>query len=40
MPLVHAGIPDTDAGKGHEKGWNYFLGIFTGQFGNASRGEE
>ena len=32
MTLVHSGIPDTDAGKGHEKGWNYFLDIFPGQF--------
>ena len=28
MTLVHSGIPDTDAGRGHEKGWNYFLDIF------------
>lgn len=32
MTLVHSGIPDTDAGKGHEKGWNYFLDIFPRQF--------
>ena len=36
MTLVHSGIPDTDAGRGHEKGWNYFLDIFPGQFENAS----
>jgi len=36
MTLVHSGIPDTDRGRGHEKGWNYFLGIFTEQFGNGS----
>ena len=35
MTLVHSGIPDTDAGRGHEKGWNYFLDIFPGQFGMA-----
>ena len=40
MTLVHSGIPDTDAGRGHEKGWNYFLDIFTGQFGNGSRKEK
>jgi len=32
MTLVHSGIPDTDAGKGHEKGWNYFFDIFPRQF--------
>ena len=37
MTLVHSGIPDTDAGRGHEKGWNYFLDIFPGQFGNSSK---
>ena len=35
MTLVHSGIPDTEAGRGHEKGWNYFLDIFPGQFGMA-----
>jgi uncharacterized protein YndB with AHSA1/START domain len=25
MPLVHLGLPDTEAGRGHERGWNYFL---------------
>jgi uncharacterized protein YndB with AHSA1/START domain len=33
MTLVHANLPDTDEGRSHEKGWNYFLGIFPGQFG-------
>jgi uncharacterized protein YndB with AHSA1/START domain len=33
LTLVHAGLPDHDLAKGHEKGWNYFLGIFPGQFG-------
>jgi uncharacterized protein YndB with AHSA1/START domain len=37
MTLVHSDLPDTDGGRGHEKGWNYFLGIFTEQFGNGSR---
>ena len=36
MTLVHSDLPDTDGGRGHEKGWNYFLGIFTEQFGNGS----
>jgi len=35
MTLVHSGLPDNDRGRGHEKGWNYFLGIFTEQFGNS-----
>src|SRR5208337_3325848 len=25
MTLVHSGLPDTDGGRSHEKGWNYFL---------------
>jgi len=33
MALVHSGLPDDDRGRGHEKGWNYFLNIFPGQFG-------
>ena len=37
MTLIHAGLPDTDGGRGHEKGWNYFLGIFLEQFGSGSR---
>lgn len=36
MTLVHSDLPDTDGGKGHEKGWNYFLEIFREQFGNGS----
>ena len=38
MTLVHSGLPDTDGGRGHEKGWNYFLNIFPEQFINVSRG--
>lgn len=37
MTLVHSGLPDTQEGKGHEKGWNYFLEIFLDQFGNGAR---
>jgi hypothetical protein len=40
MTLVHTGIPDTEAGRGHEKGWKYFLDIFPEQFGNGSRKEK
>ena len=36
MTLVHADLPDTEAGAGHEKGWNYFLGNFTERFGKSS----
>jgi uncharacterized protein YndB with AHSA1/START domain len=32
MTLVHAGLPDTNQGKGHEKGWNFFMGSFCEQF--------
>jgi uncharacterized protein YndB with AHSA1/START domain len=32
MTLVHSDLPDSDGGRGHEKGWNYFLGIFTERF--------
>jgi DNA-binding transcriptional ArsR family regulator/uncharacterized protein YndB with AHSA1/START domain len=37
MTLVHSGLPDTDGGRKHEKGWTYFLDIFPQQFGNAAR---
>jgi hypothetical protein len=39
MTLVHSGLPDSDGGRGHEKGWNYFLDMFPQQFGDASRRE-
>jgi uncharacterized protein YndB with AHSA1/START domain len=31
MTLVHSGLPDTDGGRSHEKGWNYFLDGFLSQ---------
>src|ERR1700745_1396733 len=37
MTLVHSDLPDHELARGHEKGWNYFLEIFSGQFGNGSR---
>jgi uncharacterized protein YndB with AHSA1/START domain len=37
MTLVHSDLPDTDGGRGHQKGWNYFLGIFPDQFGGTRR---
>ena len=39
MTLAHSGLPDTDEARGHERGWNYFLGIFREQFGSGSRAE-
>ena len=32
MTLTHTGLPDTNGGKGHEKGWNFILGNFAEQF--------
>ena len=37
MTLVHSELPDCEPAKGHEKGWNYFLGTFIEQFGRGSR---
>jgi uncharacterized protein YndB with AHSA1/START domain len=31
MTLVHSGLPDTESGRDHEDGWNYFLDIFVKQ---------
>jgi uncharacterized protein YndB with AHSA1/START domain len=39
MTLVHSDLPDTDEARGHERGWNYFFGIFSEQFANGSRKE-
>jgi hypothetical protein len=39
MTLVHSDLPDHELARGHEKGWNYFLGIFREQFGKGSRKE-
>ena len=39
MTLAHSGLPDTDEARGHEQGWNYFVGIFREQFGSGSRKE-
>jgi len=35
MTLVHSGLPDTDGGRGHEKGWNFFLDNFHKKFTGA-----
>ena len=37
MTLVHSGLPDDGKARSHEKGWNYFLGRFSEQFGDTSR---
>lgn len=34
MTLVHSGLPDTEEGRSHEKGWNYFLGMFAEKHGH------
>jgi uncharacterized protein YndB with AHSA1/START domain len=39
MTLVHSDLPDTAEARGHERGWNYFLGIFREQFGSGTRQE-
>jgi uncharacterized protein YndB with AHSA1/START domain len=39
MTLVHSDLPDCERAKGHENGWNYFLGVFKEQFGSGSRKE-
>ena len=31
MRLVHSGLPDTDGGRSHEKGWSFFLDGFQSQ---------
>ena len=40
MTLVHSKLPDTDGGRGHEKGWNFFLDNFHKKFTDASRKKE
>jgi uncharacterized protein YndB with AHSA1/START domain len=35
VTLVHSDLPDHEVAKAHERGWNYFLGIFLEQFGEA-----
>jgi len=40
MTLVHSNLPDTDAGRSHDKVWSYFLGMFLEQIGAASRKDQ
>lgn len=37
MTLVHAGLPDNEEGRGHERGWTYFLGLFTERYAKPAR---
>jgi uncharacterized protein YndB with AHSA1/START domain len=32
MTLVHADLPDTEGGRGHDKGWNFFFDSFSRGF--------
>jgi len=36
MTLVHSNLPDNEKARSHERGWNYFLGIFPEQFGKTT----
>jgi uncharacterized protein YndB with AHSA1/START domain len=33
MTLVHSGLPETERGRAHEKGWNFFLANFSERIG-------
>jgi hypothetical protein len=37
MTLVHSGLPNNSGGRGHERGWNYFMDKFSKDFGGARR---
>jgi uncharacterized protein YndB with AHSA1/START domain len=36
MTLLHSDLPDDERARSHQKGWNYFLGMFLEQFEVAS----
>jgi uncharacterized protein YndB with AHSA1/START domain len=36
MTIFHRGIPDTEGGRSHEKGWNYFVDLLAKQLGKAA----
>jgi uncharacterized protein YndB with AHSA1/START domain len=40
MRLVHEGIPDSEEGRGHEDGWNYFLDGFAKQLSSTESGTQ
>ena len=37
MTLVHSGLPDTDGGRSHDAGWNYFMDRFVGNWEHLNR---
>ena len=37
MTLVHSGLPDTDGGRSHNSGWNYFLDKLLDHFENGKK---
>jgi uncharacterized protein YndB with AHSA1/START domain len=37
MTLTHSNLPVHELAKGHQNGWNYFIGLFLEQFGSGSR---
>ena len=36
MTLVHSGLPDTEGGKSHERGWKHFLDSYPKHFARAA----
>ena len=34
MTITHSGLPDTEGGRSHERGWSFFLSKFPDQFGD------
>ena len=40
MTLVHSGLPDTDGGRSHEKGWSFFMDSFSQHYPDASRNQK
>ena len=36
MTLLHTGLPDSDGGKNHNNGWNFFLDNFPKHFAKAA----
>lgn len=37
MTLVHSGLPNSDEGRAHERGWSQFLDKFPKHFGKTAR---
>ena len=36
MTLLHSNIPDTEAGRSHKEGWNYFLDKLVDHIGSGN----